>query len=114
MFNAYESTKLRWYNWALIGTTYLFHLLHLVQTHTTYDATAKDVIIQSSQASVIMMLVFVICLGNFSLPVRVSPLRVLLTLKFSLRVFCFDFLNFGPKNHEKSNINCSRKLPYTV
>ena len=56
--------KLRWYNWAMIGVTYLFHLLHLVQTHTTYDATAKDVVIQSSQASVIMMLVFVMCLGK--------------------------------------------------
>lgn len=56
------STTLRWYNWAMIGITYLFHLLHLVQTHVTYDATAKDVVIQSSQASVIMMLVFVICL----------------------------------------------------
>ena len=58
------SDKLRWYNWAMIGVTYLFHLLHLVQTHTTYDATAKDVVIQSSQASVIMMLVFVMCLGE--------------------------------------------------
>ena len=56
------SDKLRWYNWAMIGVTYLFHLLHLVQTHTTYDATAKDVAIQSSQASVIMMLVFVMCI----------------------------------------------------
>lgn len=51
----------------MIGITYLFHLLHLVQTHVTYDATAKDVVIQSSQASVIMMLVFVICLGKISL-----------------------------------------------
>jgi len=53
----------------MIGITYLFHLLHLVQTHVTYDATAKDVVIQSSQASVIMMLVFVICLGTISLQV---------------------------------------------
>lgn len=56
------SDKMRWYNWAMVGVTYLFHLLHLVQTHITYDATAKDVAIQSSQASVIMMLVFVMCL----------------------------------------------------
>ena len=46
----------------MIGVTYLFHIVHLVQTHTTYDATAKDVAIQSSQASVIMMLVFVMCI----------------------------------------------------
>lgn len=53
-------SKLRWYNWALVGVTGLFHILHLVQTHTTYDATAKDVVIQASQGSVIMMLVFVL------------------------------------------------------
>jgi len=53
-------SKLRWYNWALVGVTWLFHILHLVQTHTTYDATAKDVVIQASQGSVIMMLVFIL------------------------------------------------------
>ena len=33
-----------------------FHLLHLVQTHTTYDGLHGDVSFQSSQASVIALL----------------------------------------------------------
>ncbi|XP_039266269.2 uncharacterized protein LOC120341774 isoform X1 [Styela clava] len=54
------STDLRWFNWSMLFVNALFHVLHLVQTHTTYDATAQDVSISTSQASVIMMLVFIL------------------------------------------------------
>ena len=56
--------KLRWYNWALVGTTYLFHVVHLVQTHTTYDGLSQDLIVQSNQGSAIMMLIFVMAIGK--------------------------------------------------
>lgn len=54
------STNLRWFNWSMLLVNALFHILHLVQTHWTYDATAQDVSISSSQASVIMMICFII------------------------------------------------------
>ncbi|XP_072041949.1 uncharacterized protein [Amphiura filiformis] len=38
----------------------IFHVLHLAQTHITYDALAQDVSEASSQGSVIMMLVLVL------------------------------------------------------
>ncbi|CAH1796212.1 unnamed protein product [Owenia fusiformis] len=50
------------YNWAAFGLNAFFHILHLINTHTTYDATAQDVSIASSQGSVIMALCFVIFL----------------------------------------------------
>ena len=52
--------SLRWYNvWSLIVNC-CGYLLHLVQTHTTYDALALDVTEASSQASVIMLLVMIL------------------------------------------------------
>lgn len=54
------TTNLRWFNWSMLIVNALFHVLHLVQTHTTYDATAQDVSISTSQASVIMMLVYIL------------------------------------------------------
>ena len=56
------STSLGKYAWISFGLNIGFHLLHLLQTHTTYDATAQDVSIASSQSSVIMLLIYVILL----------------------------------------------------
>lgn len=53
-------SELRWYNvWSLV-VNLIFYLLHLVQTHVTYDALAQDVTEASSQGSVIMLLVMVL------------------------------------------------------
>ncbi len=40
----------------------IFHILHLFQTHVTYDGTAQDVVSTSAQCSIIMLLCFVILL----------------------------------------------------
>ncbi|XP_066299985.1 uncharacterized protein [Branchiostoma lanceolatum] len=56
------STKLNKYNWAAVAVHTFFHLLHLAQTHLTYDATAQDVSIGSSQGSVIVALLFVMAI----------------------------------------------------
>ncbi|XP_078581738.1 uncharacterized protein LOC144865071 [Branchiostoma floridae x Branchiostoma japonicum] len=53
------STRLSKYNWAAMAVHTFFHLMHLAQTHLTYDATAQDVTIGSSQGSVIVALLFV-------------------------------------------------------
>ncbi|XP_064646855.1 uncharacterized protein LOC135499822 isoform X2 [Lineus longissimus] len=53
------STNLEWYNWMGIAINIGFHLLHLLQTHTTYDALAADVAISSSQCSVIMLIIYI-------------------------------------------------------
>ncbi|XP_078483384.1 uncharacterized protein LOC113475452 [Ciona intestinalis] len=53
-------SEMRWFNWSLLGVNAVFHILHLVQTHWTYDGTAQDVAISSSQASVIMMICFIL------------------------------------------------------
>ncbi|XP_035657353.1 uncharacterized protein LOC118403023 [Branchiostoma floridae] len=50
------STQLSKYNWAAVAVHTFFHMLHLAQTHLTYDATAQDVSIFSSQGSVIVAL----------------------------------------------------------
>ena len=50
------SRSLRWYNVQLLLVHGVFHLLHLLQTHTTYDGLHGDVSFQSSQASVIILL----------------------------------------------------------
>lgn len=55
-------TNLNKYNYICLGLNVLFHVLHLVQTHITYDALAQDVVISSSQGSVIMLLVLVMLL----------------------------------------------------
>ncbi|XP_077862578.1 uncharacterized protein LOC144344591 [Saccoglossus kowalevskii] len=54
------SSKMSKFNWASFGINVVFHIIHLVQTHLTYDGTAQDVSIASSQGSVIMLLVFVL------------------------------------------------------
>ncbi|XP_019613552.1 PREDICTED: uncharacterized protein LOC109461615 [Branchiostoma belcheri] len=53
------SPRLSKYNWAAVAVHTFFHLMHLAQTHVTYDATAQDVTIGSSQGSVIVALLFV-------------------------------------------------------
>ncbi|XP_019613472.1 PREDICTED: uncharacterized protein LOC109461532 [Branchiostoma belcheri] len=50
------SPRLSKYNWAAVAVHTFFHLMHLAQTHVTYDATAQDVSIFSSQGSVIVAL----------------------------------------------------------
>ncbi len=52
------SDDLRWFNFASLAVNALFHLLHLAQTHWTYDGLAQDAHESSSQASVIMLLCF--------------------------------------------------------
>ncbi|CAH1793685.1 unnamed protein product [Owenia fusiformis] len=47
------------FNKKAVTINVLFHILHLLQTHVTYDATAQDVSVASSQSSVIMMAIFV-------------------------------------------------------
>ncbi|XP_019613546.1 PREDICTED: uncharacterized protein LOC109461610 [Branchiostoma belcheri] len=56
------STNLNRYTWAAVAVHTFFHLLHLAQTHLTYDATAQDVSIGSSQGSVIVALLFVMAI----------------------------------------------------
>lgn len=54
------SNRMTQYQWIPLFVNMGFHLLHLVQTHWTYDATAQHVSEASSQSSVIMLLVFVL------------------------------------------------------
>jgi len=51
------STQISRYNVLCFVLNVIFHLLHLLQTHITYDGLAQDVAITSSQCSVIMLLV---------------------------------------------------------
>lgn len=53
-------SELKWYNRVSLLANALFYVLHLIQTHITYDATAQDVTEASSQASVILLLVMVL------------------------------------------------------
>lgn len=53
-------SELKWYNRVSLLANAFFYVLHLIQTHTTYDATAQDVNEASSQASVILLLVMVL------------------------------------------------------
>ncbi len=52
--------KLRWFNWAMIGTHLLFIVLHIVQTQLFYDGLAQDVPEVTAQGSVALMLIFII------------------------------------------------------
>jgi hypothetical protein len=56
------SERLGALNWAQLAVHAVFHALHLVQTHTTYDGLAPDTPEASSQGSVIMLLVFVLAI----------------------------------------------------
>ncbi len=58
--DTHYNSQLRWYNGVSLLANALFYILHLIQTHTTYDATAQDVTEASSQASVIVLLVMVL------------------------------------------------------
>ena len=46
-------TSLSWFNYSLLLVNGLFHVIHLVQTHWTYDATAQDTMISSSQVKIL-------------------------------------------------------------
>ncbi|XP_022080761.1 uncharacterized protein LOC110973875 [Acanthaster planci] len=56
------SGKLETFNYVALTVNVVFHLLHFGQTHWTYDATAQDVSVASSQSSVIMLIVLVLVL----------------------------------------------------
>jgi len=56
------SGNIRWYNVALLLVNALFHVLHLVQTHWTYDGLAQDTAINSSQASVVLLISLIMLL----------------------------------------------------
>lgn len=58
------STKLSKYNWILLGSTFFFVILHMVQTYVFYDGLAQDVSVFSSQGSVIVMLVLILIIEN--------------------------------------------------
>ena len=51
-------------NWWALGANAFFIVLHLLQTHIWYDGLAQDVSIWSSQASVIILLVWVLVMEN--------------------------------------------------
>jgi hypothetical protein len=53
-------SDLKWYNGVSFLVNANFYIFHLIQTHTTYDATAQDVTEASSQSSVILLLVMVL------------------------------------------------------
>ncbi len=53
-----------WFNASALAVNAFFVLLHLAQTHVTYDGLAQDVSIWSSQASVVLLLVVVLLMEN--------------------------------------------------
>ncbi|XP_077973172.1 uncharacterized protein LOC120337714 isoform X2 [Styela clava] len=55
-------TKLHWYNWTLLTINALFFLIHLGQTHWTYDGLAQNVALASSEGSVILVLGLILVL----------------------------------------------------
>lgn len=58
------STQLHRFNWWALGLNGGFATLHVVQTHLFYDGLAPDVSVDSSQNSVIAMLVMVLLMEN--------------------------------------------------
>lgn len=52
------------WNWWLLGVNAAFVALHFLQTAITYDGTAQDVPVWSSQYSVIFMLVLILIMKN--------------------------------------------------
>lgn len=58
------TTKLHRFNVAALAANATFILLHLLQTQVWYDGLAQDVSIWSSQASVIVLLVWVLLMEN--------------------------------------------------
>lgn len=59
-----RSPSLHGFNIAALAANAFFVLLHLLQTHITYDGLAQDVSIWSSQASVVLLLVVVLLMEN--------------------------------------------------
>ena len=51
---------LRWFNWAMIATHFIFIILHIVQTQLFYDGLAQDVPEVTAQGSVALMLIIII------------------------------------------------------
>lgn len=49
-------SKMRWFNYASLGVNFFFHIMHLIQTHWTYDGISQDVSLSSSQSSVVLMI----------------------------------------------------------
>jgi hypothetical protein len=63
--NSYKYTQgLHKLNLVALGMNALFILMHFVQTHIWYDGLAQDVSIWSSQASVVILLVWVLLMEN--------------------------------------------------
>jgi hypothetical protein len=67
----YAQTRVKTYssglhkvNYLALGANAFFILLHFIQTHIWYDGLAQDVSIYSSQASVIVLLVWVLLMEN--------------------------------------------------
>jgi hypothetical protein len=58
------TTGLHKFNYWALGLNAAFILLHVVQTHLWYDGLAQDVSIFSSQASVIVLLIWVLIMEN--------------------------------------------------
>jgi hypothetical protein len=58
------TTGLHPVNWAALSVNAFFIALHFVQTHLWYDGLAQDVSIWSSQASVVVLLVWVLLMEN--------------------------------------------------
>jgi hypothetical protein len=72
------STHLHLVNYLALGTNAFFILLRILQTHLWYDGLAQDVSIWSSQASVVILLVWILLMENdrrglfFGKPVPIS------------------------------------------
>jgi len=58
------STKLHKVNYLALGVNAFFIALHIVQSHLWYDGLAQDVSIWSSQASVAILLIWVLLMEN--------------------------------------------------
>ena len=58
------TTTLHRINWIALGVNAGFILLHLLQTHIWYDGLAQNVSVYSSQASVIVLLIWVMLMEN--------------------------------------------------
>ncbi len=58
------STQLHTINYLTLGVNAFFILLRVLQTHLWYDGLAQDVSIWSSQASVVVLLVWVLIMEN--------------------------------------------------
>ena len=58
------STRLHAVNYAALGVNAFFILLRILQTHIWYDGLAQDVSIWSSQASVAILLIWILLMEN--------------------------------------------------